>query len=121
MAQISNKLSDLIDKGTRKKKREVNLAELKRMRELRFKMIQRAKSEVVFNFARILSFNRLQGYDLTRATLLSLIPTEYTDYWLAYDFSLVKSMPGAIKNLLGFFKEYFGDYFKPTAKTEEPE
>ena len=53
------------------------MAERKRLRELRVKMIQAAKTDVFANFIRIISFNRLQSMDLTRAVLLSLIPDEY--------------------------------------------
>ena len=75
-------------------------------------MVQDAKTKVFFNFARVLSFNRMQSYDLTRAMVLSLTPLEYHHEWFDFDFKQVKSMPGTIKNLLEFFKEYFGDYFQ---------
>ena len=74
-------------------------------------MVQDAKTKVFFNFARILSFNRMQSYDLTRAMVLSLTPIEY-HAWFDFDFRQVKSMPGAMKNLLELFKEYFCDYLQ---------
>ena len=125
VAQISNRLESIIEKGTRKKQKEIDLAERKRLRELRVKMIQAAKTDVFANFIRIISFNRLQSMDLTRAVLLSLIPDEYFYQWINFDFSHVKSMPGAIKNLLAWFNEYFTDYFdvekSQHEKVEDPE
>ena len=79
-------------------------------------MVRDAKTEVFCNFVRIVSFNRLQCADLTRAVLLSLIPAEYHLQWLEFDFDTVKQMSGAIKNLLAFFKEYFADYFDSTGE-----
>ena len=46
---------------------------------MKAKMIKEAKNETYFNFARIISFNRLQSLELTRNILYSLIPKEYHD------------------------------------------
>jgi len=39
VAQISNRLDSIIEKGTRKKQKQIDLAEQKRRRDLRIKMI----------------------------------------------------------------------------------
>ena len=119
VAQISTKLDKILLDGERKKLKQIDQAERKRLRDVRMKLIQDAKTEVFFNFARIMSFNRLQLWDMTRSMVYSLTPEEYHNQWFSFDFKKVKSMPGAIKNLLAFFNEYFSDYFRIDDKTAE--
>ena len=75
-------------------------------------MVKDAKIGVFCNFMRVKSFNRLTSLDETKERVLSLTPEEYASQWFSFDFRKVKSMAGAMKNLLAFFLDYFSDYLR---------